>query len=63
LAALATRDVDTLIADAQMRQRDERFADQGKHTAKPDPLHDKSGKAKATTVFTAEQFVISDDQS
>ena len=63
LAELASRDVDALIADGQMRQRDERFAEQGKHTAKPDPLHDKSGKPRASSVFTADQFVVSDDQA
>jgi len=63
LADLAARGVDALIADGQMRQRDERFADQAKHTAKPNPLHDKSGKAKATAVFAADDFVIADDQS
>lgn len=44
LKGLAERGVDAWIADPQMRQRDERFADQGKHKAKPDPLHDKSRK-------------------
>jgi transposase len=42
LQALAARAVDALIADHQMRQRDERFATQERHRAKPDPLHDKS---------------------
>jgi hypothetical protein len=42
LAGLATRGVDALIADAELRHRDERFATQAAHRAKPDPLHDKS---------------------
>ena len=45
LAGLAERAVDALIADAEMRQRDERFATQAAHRAhraQPDPLHDKS---------------------
>jgi transposase len=42
LQALAARDVEALIADAEMRQRDERFATQERHRAKPEPLHDKS---------------------
>ncbi len=42
LQALAQRDVDALIADPQMRQRDERFASQARHRAKSDPLYDKS---------------------
>jgi transposase len=35
-----------LIADGQMRKRDERFAEQAKHKAKPDPLHDKKAAAE-----------------
>lgn len=35
LAALAERAIPALIADGQMRQRDERFADQSKHSSKP----------------------------
>jgi transposase len=42
LKALAEREVDALIADHQMRQRDERFGTQARHRAKPDPLYDKS---------------------
>jgi transposase len=42
LRALAERAVDALIADTQMRRRDERFATQGRHRAKPEALHDKS---------------------
>jgi transposase len=62
LAALAEREIDALIADGQMRHRDERLAGQGKHTAKPDPLHDKSGK-KASSVFSSRDFTIADDHS
>ncbi|MFY7916820.1 MAG: IS1182 family transposase [Rubrivivax sp.] len=39
--ALHERDIPALIADNQMRQRDERFKDQAPHKAKPDPLYDK----------------------
>ena len=42
LAALAEKRIDALIADNAMRRRDERFAEQDKHLAKPDPLHDKT---------------------
>jgi Transposase DDE domain len=42
LAELHEKDIPALIADGQMRQRDERFKDQDKHKAKPDPLYDKS---------------------
>lgn len=63
LAALAERGVDALIADNQMRRRDERFADQAKHTAKPDALYDKSRKPAKRGVFGADDFVVADDQS
>jgi transposase len=46
LQALADRQVDALIADHEMRKRDERFATQEHHRAKPDPLHDKSRPAE-----------------
>ena len=42
LKALAARKIDALIADNGMRQRDERFKDQARHKAKPDPLYDKA---------------------
>ena len=63
LAALAERGVDALIADNQMRRRDERFADQAKHTSKPDALYDKSGTPKKHGVFGAGDFVVAADQS
>ena len=40
LVALDAMNVDALIADNQMRKRDERFEDQVRHKAKPDPLYD-----------------------
>jgi transposase len=46
LKALAESNIDALIADNGMRKRDERFADQAKHKAKPDPLWDKSQQEK-----------------
>ena len=47
LKELAALNVDALIADNAMRSRDERFAEQDKYKALPDPLHDKSGKKNA----------------
>jgi transposase len=47
LQALDDLKIDALIADKQMRQRDERLTGQDRYQALPDPLHDKSGKAKA----------------
>ncbi|MDO8706225.1 MAG: IS1182 family transposase [Sulfuricaulis sp.] len=56
LKTLDQMEVDALIADNQMRRRDERFADQGKYKALPDPLHDKSGKKKQLSVYRPEDF-------
>lgn len=42
LAALAARSITALIADNEMRRRDERFATQERHTTAGSPLHDKS---------------------
>jgi transposase len=44
LRRLAEHRVPALIADRDMRRRDERFADQDKYKALPDPLHDKAGR-------------------
>ena len=53
LAALAALEVTALIADPDMRQRDDRFADRDHHTTAPNPLHDKSRDAKqAVPVFS-----------
>lgn len=42
LKALAEQNRPALIADNQMRKRDERFKDQAKYKALPDPLYDKA---------------------
>lgn len=42
LKALAALEVDALIADAQMRQRDARFVRQSRHRTQRDVLYDKS---------------------
>ena len=57
LAALADRTVTALIADPDMRARDERFADRAHHTQAPDPLHDKSREIpRESAVFTPSDF-------
>jgi len=48
LKELEAIEVGALIADNQMRQRDERLAGQERYRDLPDPLHDKSGKQKKT---------------
>ena len=63
LTALAERRIDALIADNQMRRRDERFAEQARHLEKPDPLHDKSRRQQKPTVFGTDRFVVADDHS
>jgi transposase len=63
LKGLAERQIDAWIADPGMRQRDERFKDQGKHQAKPDPLHDKSKKAaKPGRRFKPADFAFDETQ-
>lgn len=55
--ALAALEVPALIADPDMRKRDEWFADREHHTTTPNPLHDKSGTGKKTLpVFAPSDF-------
>ena len=56
LEQLATMNIEALIADNGMRKRDERFADQDKHKAKPDPLWDKTPVEKMTRLFGPKDF-------
>ena len=56
LKDLAARDVDALIADGAMRKRDERFATQDRHQAKPDPLHDKAVSTRALPISQPSDF-------
>lgn len=63
LAALAERGIEALVADPDMRRRDERLAGQEKHKAKSDPLHDKSRKPPKRKLFVASDFVVAEDQS
>ena len=62
LAALAALQVPALIADPDMRTRDERFADRDHHTNAPDPLHDKTTNATpSSSVFTPNDFTYDAD--
>ena len=56
LKQLAGMKVDALIADNNMRSRDERFAEQGKYKALPDPLHDKGGKPRKAARYQPKDF-------
>ena len=58
LKELADAKVDAYIPDNGYRKRDERYAGQEAHKAKPDPLYDKSGKstAKKAALFRPKDF-------
>ncbi len=54
-----------LIADNQMRKRDERLAGQDKHKAKPDPLYDKQAaeQKREGKLFRPKDFSFNDDNT
>jgi transposase len=56
LQALEDQTIDALVADNDMRKRDERFATQDRHQQDPHPLHDKSSKAKKPALYTPADF-------
>jgi len=56
LKELAALNIDALIADNGMRQRDERFVGQDKYKALPDPIHDKGSKPKKAARYQPKDF-------
>ena len=56
LKALAEQDRPALIADNLMRKRDERFKDQDKYKAQPDPLYDKAHPKKTARHYRPVDF-------
>jgi Transposase DDE domain len=56
LLALDAMNIDALIADNQMRQRDERFETQARHATKPAPLHNKTPKPQSSPLFQPSDF-------
>lgn len=56
LKALAEQDRPALIADNQMRKRDERFKDQDKYKALADPLYDKAHPKKGARHYRPADF-------
>ena len=56
LTALAAINVNALIADNLMRQRDERFVEQPRHKAKPESLYDKCAKPRKPKRYTPADF-------
>lgn len=63
LKALAEQQVEAYVPDNGYRKRDERYADQGAHKAKPDPLWDKTTKPQKTQCFTPADFKLADDHT
>ena len=62
---LKDHNIPALIADNQMRQRDERFAEQSKYKDKPDPLSEKTatGQPKEVKHFRPKDFRFNDDNT
>lgn len=56
LKQLAALEITALIADKDMRSRDERFATQGRHNDAPDPLYDKARVEKSLPLFQPADF-------
>ena len=56
LQGLKDRHIAAMIADNDMRQRDSRYAGQGKHKAKPEALHDKRRSEHNRSLFTPKAF-------
>ena len=61
LAQLATLHVPALIADNDLRRRDERFATQDHYLTLPNPLHNKSAAPTTPSVFTPSDFTYDAD--
>jgi transposase len=61
LQSLVQNNVPALIADRQMRRRDERFVDQSKYKEQPDPLYDKTATAKRAKLYGPEDFDFDPD--
>jgi hypothetical protein len=63
LRALQEAGIPAMIADGQMRKRDERLAGQARHKAKPDPLHDKTNtQGQPVRLFRPSDFIV-DEQN
>ena len=62
---LMQRGIPAMIADNQMRSRDERFAEQDKYKGKPDPLYDKKATGQVNPIkrFQPQDFTFNDDNT
>jgi transposase len=59
LAELRRLAIPAMVADGQMRKRDERLAGRCRHKAKPDPLYDKRGvKPQPVRLFRPGEFML-----
>lgn len=59
MRALHERGIPALVADGQMRKRDERFASQQRHRDKGDPLHDKTkAQEQRVRLFRPADFIV-----
>ncbi len=56
LQSLAKENIPALIADNGLRKRDERFKDQAKYKALPDPLYDKAHPKKTRKTYRPHDF-------
>ena len=63
LKALTDLKINAYIPDNGYRKRDERYADQHVHTAKPDPLWNKAGQTKKSGCFKPADFHLADDHT
>jgi transposase len=63
LTALAHQNIDAYIPDHGYRQRDERYAGQGLHKSKPDPLYNKKNAIRKSMTFRVSEFTLADDRS
>lgn len=63
LKVLAQQQIDAYVPDNGYRKRDERYADQHVHAAKPDPLWNKATPAKKSPCFKPADFTLAADHS
>ena len=63
LKALAAQQVNAYVPDNGYRQRDERYADQYVHAAKPDPLWNKAKPSTKSKGFKSADFQLAEDRS
>ncbi|OYU45575.1 MAG: DDE transposase, partial [Burkholderiales bacterium PBB4] len=65
IAQLMKQGIPAMVADNQMRYRDERFAEQDKYKDKPDPLSEKkaTGQKKEVKRFGPADFRFNDDNT